>query len=318
LASRARAQQVPSSEQLHQLMLHRQEMSNRAVEEPSRRRFEEGKSDSIFPSDRVNKDRKGGVVRALTPEQESALRHNERGLEFFSKGKLDDAIKEYQEAIRFDAKLAAAHNNLGSAYFATGRFEEAAAAFQRACELDTDYGQAFFNLALAHIKLGHETEVSAMLDAALRAYKSVGEAHLKAGRLKEAEEAFRGMLQIDPEYAPALVRLGLVYNAAGRYEEAARTLRRVIEREPTNAIAHEILAEALYGAQKYAEATASAERAVKLSPDSAGAHYLAGLAHASLGQRDAALEHLARLRQLNFEDLSQKLSDFINQKAPAK
>jgi tetratricopeptide (TPR) repeat protein len=316
-APEVRAQQPSSSENLNTLMTHRREMSSRAVDETQRRRFEEGKSDKNFPSDTAN-TRTRGVVSALTPEQQKALKHNERGLQFFSKGKHDDAIKEYQEAIRSDPKLAAAHNNLGSTYFAAGRFEEAAAAFRRACELDSGYGQAFFNLALAQIKLGHEKEANETLNAALRAYNSAGETHLKAGRLKEAEEAFRGMLQIEPEYAPALTRLGIVYNAAGRYEEAARNVRRVTEREPGNVTAHEILAEALYGEQKYEEAAASAERALKFSPDSPDAHYIAGLARASLGERDPALAHLTRLQQLKTPDLAQQLSDFINKKAPAK
>src|SRR5215471_6925733 len=294
-----RAQQPSSSDQIQQLMTHRREMSNRAVEEPTQRRFEEGKSDSTFPSD-TTKAIKGGVVRAFTPEERKALQHNERGLELFSAG-----------------KLAAAHNNLGSAYFAAARFEEAAVAFRRACELDDNYGQAFFNLALTHIKLGHQKDASEMLDQAFRAYNSAGEAYLKASRLQEAEEAFRGMLQIDPAYSPALLRLGLVYNAAGRFEEAAGNARRVIEREPANAAAHEILAEALYGEQKYEEAALSAERAIKLASAFADAHYFAGLARASLGQRDVALVHLARLQQLGSTELAQQLSDFINRKAPA-
>ncbi len=316
-ASEVRAQPAPSSAQLNQLMLRRREMSSRAVDETLRRRFEEGKSNSTFPSDTA-KARKGSVVRALTPEEQKALLHNERGLQLFLKGKQDDAIKEYQKAIRSDPKLAAAHNNLGSAYFAARRFEEAAAAFRRACELDADYGQAFFNLALAEIQLGHEKEANETLDAALRVYNSTGQAHLIAGRLKEAEEAFRGMLQIDPEYAPALMRLGLVYNAAGRYQEAAGNVRRVIEREPRNAMAHEILAEALYGEQKYEAAAAAAELALKFSPDSPDANYLAGLSRASLGQRDPALAHRSRLQRLKVPDLAQQLSDFINKKAPPK
>jgi tetratricopeptide (TPR) repeat protein len=311
-APEARAQQPSSSDQVQTLMSHRQEMSKRAVDEPTRRRFEEGKSDS-FPSDA--KSTKGGVVRALTPEQQKALQHNERGLEFFSKGKLDNAIKEYEEAIRLDPKLAAAHNNLGGAHFAAGRFEEAAAAFRRACDLDADYGQAYFNLALAQLKLGRQKEATEALDAALRAYNSVGEAELNAGHLKEAEQAFRGMLQIDPEYTPALLRLGLVYNVARRYDEAALNLRRVTEREKANYFAHELLAEALYGQQKYEEAAAAAEQALKLSTNSPDAHYFAGLARASLGQRDAALVHLDRLRQLNSPDLAQQLSEFISKKA---
>lgn len=315
-ASQVRAQPANSSVQFKDLMKMRQELSSRAIEETRRRRFEEGKSESAFPSDSFN--RKGGVVAALTPEEQKAVRHNERGLELFSKGKVDAAMKEYQEAIRFDAKLAAAHNNLGSAYFAAARFEEAAAAFRRACEMDDNYGQAFFNLGLTHIKLGHEKEANEMLDAAMRAYISAGGAHFSAGRFKEAEENFRGMLQIDPEYIPALLRLGLVYNALGRFEDAALNIRRVIGRQPKNALAHEILGEALYGGQKYEEAVASAELALKLTPDSPEGHYLAGLARGSLGQRDAALSHVARLEQLKSTDLAQQLSDFINKKVPAK
>ena len=312
----APAQQPSSAEQQNTLMMNRMERSARAVEEIQRRRFEEKKSDTSFPSD-ANAS-KGGVVRALAPEEQLALKHNERGLQLFAKGKQDDAIKEYQAAIRSDPKLAAAYNNLGSAYFALGRFEEAAASFERAGELDADYGQAFFNLALAQIKLGREKEANETLNVAMRAYNSAGKTHLEAGRLKEAEEAFRGMLQIDPEYSAAFIRLGLVCNAAGRYEEAAQNARRVTEREPGNGLAHEILAEALYGQQKYEEAVTSAERALKLSPDSPEAHYLAGLARASLGQRDPALVHLTRLQQLKVSDLAQRLSDFINKKSPAK
>jgi tetratricopeptide (TPR) repeat protein len=311
------AQPNPSADQLNQLMNHRREMSTRAVEETKTRRFEEGKSDAIFPSDMMTA-RKGGVVRVLTREEQKAIQHNARGLDLFSKGKLDAAMKEYQEAIRSDAKLAEAHNNLGTAYFAAGRFEEAAAAFRRACELDADYGQAFFNLGLAHIRLGREKEANEILDAALRAYASAGAAHFSAGRFKEAEDAFRGMLQIDQEYIPALLRLGLVYNALSRYEDAAQNIRRVIGRQPNNALAHEILAEALYGGKNYEGAVAAADRALKLSPDSSEAHYLAGLARASLGQRDDALAHLARLEQLKSTDLAQQLSDFINKKQPAK
>jgi tetratricopeptide (TPR) repeat protein len=317
-AQQARAQRTMSeAESMRTIMQSRMELSRRSIEETRRRRFEEGKSDSTFPSD-AEKAAKAGVVRAATPAELKALKHNERGLDLFSKGKVEQAIKEYEEAIRADPALAAAHNNLGSAHFAAGRFEEAAASFRRACALDAAYGQAYFNLALAHIKLGREKEAHEALTEALRAYNTAGEAHLKAGRLQEAEESFRGMLQIDPDYAPAHLRLGLVCNADQRFEEAAAHLQRVTSRHPTNSEAHEALAESLFGQNKHEEAAASADRALKLAPDSPDAHYLAGLARASLGQRDAALAHLAKLKQLNSPDYAKHLSDFIDKKAPAK
>jgi tetratricopeptide (TPR) repeat protein len=126
------------------------------------------------------------------------------------------------------------------------------------------------------------------------------------------------MLQIDPDYAPAHLRLGLVCNAARRFEEAATHLQRVTARHPANSEAHEALAEALFGQNKHEEAATSADRALKLAPDSPDAHYLAGLARASLGQRDVALAHLAKLKQLNSPDYAQHLSDFIDKKSPAK
>jgi tetratricopeptide (TPR) repeat protein len=152
----------------------------------------------------------------------------------------------------------------------------------------------------------------------VRAYHNAGDEHLKAGRLQEAEENFRGILQIDPDYAPAHLRLGLVYNAARRFEEAAAHLRRVADRHPTNAEAHEALAESLFGQNNHQEAAAAADRALQLSPDSPDAHYLAGLAKSALGQRPAALAHLAKLKQLNSPDYAQHLSDFIEKKSPGK
>jgi len=316
--ARARQSTGGSSEAYRALMQHRMEMSNRSVAETQRRRFEEGKSDTSFPSDANRTGAAPGVVRAVSPEEKKALAHNERGLEQFSKGKLEQAVKEYNEAIRAYPALAAAHNNLGSAHFAAGRFAEAAASFRRAAEMEANYGQAYFNLALAELKLGREKEANDALMSAARAYTSAGDEHLKAGRLKEAEEAFRGMLQIDPDYAPALLRLGLVCNAARRFEEGAGHLRRAAERRPTDPDAHEALAESLYGLRRYEEAASAADRALKLSPDARGAHYLAGLARASLGQRDAALSHLARLKELDSKDYAELLSDFIDKKSPAK
>lgn len=316
-AQAARAQGMDSTQALDTLMQHRMEMSSRAVDETKRRRFEEGKSDSNFPSDAIKAGAKPGTLRAVSPEERKALAHNERGLEQFGKGKLEQAVKEYQEAIRAFPTLAAAHNNLGTAHFAAARFEEAAAAFRRAVELNPNYGQAHFNLALAQIKLGREREADASLQAAVRAYYTAGDEHFKSGRLKEAEESYRGMLQIDPEYPPALLRLGLVANDARRFEEAVGYLRRVAQRQPNSALAYQVLAESLHNLGRNEEAAASAERALKLTPDSPGAHYFAGRARAALGQREAALKHLAKLQQLK-SDYAQLLSDFIDKKSPVK
>jgi tetratricopeptide (TPR) repeat protein len=318
--SAARGQQPASdsSEAYRTLMQHRMEMSNRSVDETQKRRFEEGKSDSRFPSDANKASAKGAVVRAVSPEEQKALARNERGLGYFSKNKFEQAIKEYEEALRLYPSLAAAHNNMGSAYFALARYEDAARCFAEAARVEPAYAQAHFNLALAFIKLGREREANDSLLEASRAYVAEGDAHLEAGRLREAEESFRALLQIDPDYALAFERIGLVYNAANRFGEAAAAFKRALQKTPDDPSALEGLAEAHLGLRDYASAADAAARAARLRPDSVNAHYLSGLAHASLGRRDLALADLSKLQQLKAEVSAKLLSDFIEKKAPDK
>lgn len=317
----ARAQQrMPDPNEAYRLLMQRRMAeSQRAINETLRRRFEEGKNDGTFPSDAGNKAAaKPSVVRAVSPEERQALARTDKGLDYFSKNKFEQAVKEYDEAIRLYPELAAAHNNRGSALFAMARFEEAAACFRRAAELDPKYAQAHFNLALASVKLGREREANDSLVKASRAYITSGDEQLAAGRLAEAEESYKGLLQIDPDYAVAHFKLGLVYNAAGLHAEAVESFKRVLRKMPDSSDAYENLGEAYIGLRKHREAAAAAEQAIKLRPRSPAAHYVAGLAHASLGKREQALAALDRLKELKADDYARLLSDFIEKKAPGK
>jgi tetratricopeptide (TPR) repeat protein len=301
------------------LAQRRMELSQRAVSETQRRRFEEGKTNTQFPSDAARRaGARPGVLRALTPEQQKALAHNEKGLALFGGRKFEQALREYGAALRLDPELAAAHNNSGSALFALGRFQEAADSFGRALKVDPHYGQAHFNLALAHVKLGREQEANASLMGAVRAYLKTGDGLLREGRLEEAAAAYSELLRIDAEYPPARLRLGLVYNADRRFEAALEEFRRVVRAQPDNADAHEGFAEAYFGLRKYAESVAAADRAIALAPKGAGAYYLAGLAHAARGERQQALARHARLVELGSADYAGRLMEVIEGKAGEK
>lgn len=318
VAARAQQRNADPDEAYRILMQRRMEQSQRAVTETLRRRFEEGKGSGTFPSDGDNKAAaRPAVVRAVSPEERQALAHTEKGLDYFSKNKFEQAVKEYDEAIRLYPTLAAAHNDRGSALFALGRFETAAACFKRAIEIDSMYAQAHFNLALAQLKLGREREANDSLVNASRAYITAGDEQLDAGRLAEAEESYKSLLQIDPDYAVAHFKLGLVYNTAGRHAEAVESFKRVIGKLPDSAEAHQNLGEAYLGLRKHREAARAAEQSVKLRPKSPAAHYVAGLAHASLGQREQALASLDKLKELKADDYAKLLSEFIEKKAPA-
>jgi tetratricopeptide (TPR) repeat protein len=317
VAGPARGQQRPNDPAAtYRRMAERQhERSTRAVETLARRRMEERRDDSQAGN---RAGARPGVLRATTNEERQALAHNDKGLALFDRGKHEEAVREYEAAVRLHPALAAAHNNMGGALFALARYGEAAAAFRRATEIEPRYGRAHLNLAFVHAKLGREREAGEALRSATRAFIETCEELYGQGHLEEAEESFAALLGVDPNYCPALLRLGMVRNAARRYGEAVEVLARHASLRPDSAEGLERLAEALHGENRHADAAAQAERATILAPASAGAHFYAGLAHAALGHRERALAAHARLLELKAEAEASRLAAYIEQKSPAR
>ncbi len=88
----------------------------------------------------------------------------------------------------------------------------------------------------------------------------------RAGRLTEAEIAYRGILGSSPDYMPALVNLGVVLSAAGKIREAISYYQQALQSDPHNAIIHNNLGNAYRALEQSEEAVASLERAVALNP----------------------------------------------------
>ena len=72
--------------------------------------------------------------------------------------KLDEAIKEYQEALRLKPEDAQAHNNLGNALAEQGKLDEAIGHYREALRLNADNPEAHFNLGLALLRQGKREE----------------------------------------------------------------------------------------------------------------------------------------------------------------
>jgi tetratricopeptide (TPR) repeat protein len=73
-------------------------------------------------------------------------------------------------------------------------------------------------------------------------FQNTGEAHLSAGRIKEALAEFRSACQRDPKLAAPLLRMARAQLAGGLGESARISARRAIELEPGSALAYASLA----------------------------------------------------------------------------
>jgi protein O-GlcNAc transferase len=162
---------------------------------------------------------------------------------------------------------------------------------------------------------------------------SIALGHLQAGRLAEAERAYRDILRQDPRNVEALLNLGIlaasvghfqpaldlmnranalrpdfppilmnlaqVYGRAGQAPLAIAAYRRVTEIQPGFGNALECLGDLLLKEKKPAEAATYLQRAVLQNPGNALAHNLLGVALSSQGLYAAAVASFDRALRID-------------------
>ena len=84
-----------------------------------------------------------------------------------SLGRLDEAIAEYEEALRIDPKDNVIVNNLGAVYLRLGNFDRAAVYFRDVLRAEPRNVMAMTNLAYCHIQKGDVTEAELLLEKAV-------------------------------------------------------------------------------------------------------------------------------------------------------
>jgi Flp pilus assembly protein TadD len=151
--------------------------------------------------------------------------HNDIGVARARAGRLDEAVKEYREAVRLHPDSAAAQNNLGYALFQMHQAEEAVTHLKEAVRLQADYVVAQTSLGDALLELGHNEEALDVLTKAASSpsgklsaeiQNDMGVALGRLGRLKEAVPHFNESIRLKPDFENAKVNLSRVLAALGK------------------------------------------------------------------------------------------------------
>lgn len=165
----------------------------------------------------------------------------ERGLAHLERKEAALALSAIQEAVGLDGRVAVYWNTLGWIYLQLARPDLALVPFTRAVELDATYGEAQMNVGVALAEMGQwEQALDAYRKAVVMptlprpdlAYHNMGVALLNLKRYREAEEALRFAISLDPKMAGAYYNLGLVLLAEDRKDDAKLAFRRVKELAP--------------------------------------------------------------------------------------
>ena len=259
---------------------------------------------------------------AKCPENERA--HNNLGYDLSKMpGRLDEAIAQYQAALRIKPDYPEAHDNLGNAYFKKGRTADAVSEFEEALRHKPDFASAHNNLGNVLYTLGRTREAVSEHETALRINPDYAEAHNDLGcdldripgRSDDAIDQYRTALRLKPDFAEAHDNLGNALRSRGRLDEAVAQYREAIRLNPLIPEVHKDFGLALDAAKEFAAATAEYEEALRLKPDFAEAHNDLGLELEKLPGRleDAIAQYRAAI-SLNpdFVDAHSNLGNALN------
>ncbi len=206
----------------------------------------------------------------VSPRSEVA--HFGIGWVYSQRGRMDDAISEYQKALTIDPSYALADLNLGKVLAQEGRLNEAVIHYQRALALNP-------NLTGIHYNLGNLL--------------------LQTGRLDEAIAQYRQELAVRPNYANAHTNLGNALAQKGQLDEAIQQYKLALAIAPDDADTHTDLGQALLRESRPDEAAIQFQIAVNSDKNSAETHNTLGIAYAKAGRLDAAILQFQDALHLN-------------------
>ena len=112
----------------------------------------------------------------LAVTRNNQLAHNNLGLAVERKGQTDEAIRQFQGAIRLDPGVAEAHNNLGTALGDKSQMDEAIHQFREAIRLNPGLAEAHYNLGTALGMKGRTDEAIRQFQEAIRLQPDFAEA----------------------------------------------------------------------------------------------------------------------------------------------
>src|SRR5208282_480349 len=116
--------------------------------------------------------------------------------------------------------------------------------------------------------------------------------HHRAGRLDEAEGAYKNILSQVPNYPDALHLLGVLASQRGRHDIGISMVQRAIAVKPMTAEFHFNLGGIYRAAGKMEESIVQVRRAIEINPDMPEGHAVLGLSLSEIGRLDEALEIL--------------------------
>ena len=159
-------------------------------------------------------------------------------------GKIENAILEWEAALKVDPSLLPAHFNLGTAYMMTGKLEPAENAFKHCLKLNSRQEPALFNLAKVYQMQKKWDESSQQFNIFLEvtgpnhsAYAQIGFNFNRQSDWRNAQTFLEKSVSLQPDNIDTRIYLAEAFGNLGQIEKAREQLQAALNPNPAQSAA---------------------------------------------------------------------------------
>ena len=207
-------------------------------------------------------------------DKDTAVVHADLGAEAVNAGRAQDAMKAYDEALKYDPGLAEAHLGKGVVYeLAYGKLDEAEAEYRKAIELKPAMPEAHNNLGQLLARTGRLEEAVKEFDlaASIMLYRepwvarcNKGQALWRMGKKDEGVAELKACLNFQPKYCQGWRELGRIQLSDGLGKEAVGSFEQYAKICDKSADAQQLLGGALLRTGQVGRARDSFQKCAEL------------------------------------------------------
>jgi tetratricopeptide (TPR) repeat protein len=231
--------------------------------------------------------------------------HYRSAMAYKEQGKVDEAIKELEAAVKLRATHSMAWNSLGILYKKKGDIKKAITAFEEAAKIVSKKAgkkdaPIHANLGMAYGRDGRADDAIASLEMALKLdptntdagmwWAFMGTLRRQKGDIDGAIKNLEAAIKAEPKNAEYLNNLGVAYRHAKRDDDAIRVFKLAIEADPKVAEYNFNLATVYRRKEQFDDAIASYKAAVALDDKLADAWYDLGVMYRTNHDNEPAVE----------------------------
>ncbi len=217
-----------------------------------------------------------------------------RGKSYLKNGQIEDAITDFNKAIRLSPENAAAYFARGNAYYVNGQVDQAISDYDKAIELNPRYTNAYFSRGYYYQATGEYDKAISDFSKVIGihpenalAYNYRGNAYFVQEQHQKAVDDYNMAIGLDSEYADAYINRGSYYQAIGEYDNAVSDYDKVISIRPEDAYAYYCRGAAHFAREQYQKASEDYSKAIALNPGYADAYAGRGFIDHAIGKEYA-------------------------------